>query len=324
MDPQKTSSKQKPSTSSLLGPGLITGAADDDPSGIATYSQAGAQFGFGLLWTVFLTTPFMIAIQLVSANIGRTTGKGIAANAKALYGRNILFGLVVLLLIANIINIAADIAAMAEAAYLVVGGLRARARADLCGAVGAVAGFRALPALRSIPEMADAGAVSLCRCRFHRQNSVGPGGAWHLPAEDRMDLRLFPAAGGGFWHHDQPLSLLLASLAGSGGHEAPAPHASAQHADARWRQRSAAHENRYDRRHDLFERGRLFHHADDGRHAAHSGRHQYQHRRRCRAGPAAHRRRSGVYFVRAWHHRHRIAGDTGSGGVRGLCRGGAL
>lgn len=117
-------SKAKPSKLSLLGPGLVTGAADDDPSGIATYSQAGAQFGFGLLWTVFLTTPFMIAIQLVSANIGRTTGKGIAANAKALYGRNILFGLVALLLIANVINIAADIAAMAEAAYLVVGGLR--------------------------------------------------------------------------------------------------------------------------------------------------------------------------------------------------------
>jgi len=59
----------------LLGPGLVTGAADDDPSGIATYSQAGAQFGYGLLWTVFLTTPFMIAIQLVSARIGRVTGK---------------------------------------------------------------------------------------------------------------------------------------------------------------------------------------------------------------------------------------------------------
>ena len=66
----------------LLGPGLVTGAADDDPSGIATYSQAGAQFGYGLLWTVFLTTPFMIAIQLVSAQIGRVTGKGIIANVK--------------------------------------------------------------------------------------------------------------------------------------------------------------------------------------------------------------------------------------------------
>ena len=64
----------------LLGPGLVTGAADDDPSGIATYSQAGAQFGYGLLWTVFLTTPFMIAIQLVSAQIGRVTGRGLAAN----------------------------------------------------------------------------------------------------------------------------------------------------------------------------------------------------------------------------------------------------
>src|SRR5450759_6011468 len=64
----------------VLGPGLITGAADDDPSGIATYSHAGAQFGYGLLWTVFLTTPFMIAIQLVSAQIGRVTGRGLAAN----------------------------------------------------------------------------------------------------------------------------------------------------------------------------------------------------------------------------------------------------
>src|ERR1700686_871863 len=64
----------------LLGPGLVTGAADDDPSGIATYSQAGAQFGYGLLWTVFLTTPFRIAIQLVSPKIGRVTGKGLAAN----------------------------------------------------------------------------------------------------------------------------------------------------------------------------------------------------------------------------------------------------
>ena len=69
----------------LLGPGLVTGAADDDPSGIATYSQAGAQFGCGPLWTVFLTTPFMIAIQLVSAHIGRVTGKSIVANAKQFY-----------------------------------------------------------------------------------------------------------------------------------------------------------------------------------------------------------------------------------------------
>ena len=107
----------------LLGPGLVTGAADDDPSGIATYSQAGAQFGYGLLWTVFLTTPFMIAIQLVSAQIGRVTGKGLAANVMKLAPRWLVLTLVLLLVIANTFNIAADIAAMAEALSLVIGGL---------------------------------------------------------------------------------------------------------------------------------------------------------------------------------------------------------
>jgi len=107
----------------LLGPGLVTGAADDDPSGIATYSQAGAQFGYGLLWTVFLTTPFMIAIQLVSAYIGRVTGKGLAANVKELAPRWIVLLLVSLLVAANTFNIAADIAAMGEALSLVIGGL---------------------------------------------------------------------------------------------------------------------------------------------------------------------------------------------------------
>src|SRR5438128_3266142 len=107
----------------LLGPGLVTGAADDDPSGIATYSQAGAQFGYGLLWTAFLTTPFMVAIQLVSAQIGRVTGKGLAANAMELAPRWIILGLVFLLVAANTFNIAADIAAMGESLSLVIGGL---------------------------------------------------------------------------------------------------------------------------------------------------------------------------------------------------------
>src|SRR5215471_10019007 len=92
----------------LLCPELVTGAADDDPSGIATYSQAGAQFGFGLLWTVFLTLPFMIAIQLVSARIGRVTGKGLAANVLQIAPRWIVLGLVSLLVVANTFNIAAD------------------------------------------------------------------------------------------------------------------------------------------------------------------------------------------------------------------------
>ena len=108
-------------TVKALGPGLITGAADDDPSGIATYSQAGAQFGFNMLWTVVLTYPFMVGIQLVSARIGRVTGQGLAANIRRTYSPWLLYGIVFLLLIANVVNIAADIAAMGEAMRLVTG-----------------------------------------------------------------------------------------------------------------------------------------------------------------------------------------------------------
>jgi len=105
-----------------LGPGLITGAADDDPSGIATYSQAGAQFRFGLVWTLLLTTPLMISIQMLSARIGWVTGQGLASNIAKLFPRWVTVGLVSLLVIANTINIAADIAAMGEATKLVIGG----------------------------------------------------------------------------------------------------------------------------------------------------------------------------------------------------------
>ncbi len=104
-----------------LGPGLITGAADDDPSGIATYSQAGAQFGFHLLWTMLLTFPLMVAIQMVSALVGRVTGRGLAYNMGQVMPRPLVLGLLSLLFIANTINVGADLAAMGEAAKLVTG-----------------------------------------------------------------------------------------------------------------------------------------------------------------------------------------------------------
>ncbi|MBL6853159.1 MAG: divalent metal cation transporter [Alphaproteobacteria bacterium] len=104
-----------------LGPGLITGAADDDPSGIATYSQAGAQAGFGLLWTMVLTFPLMVAIQLVSAHIGRITGQGLARNMLKVMPRWLGTALIALLFIANTINAGADIAAMGEASELLAG-----------------------------------------------------------------------------------------------------------------------------------------------------------------------------------------------------------
>src|SRR5260370_34932413 len=98
-----------------LGPGLVTGAADGDPSGIATYSQGGAQFGYGLLWTGFLTTPFMIAIQLVSGQIGRVTRKGIISNFKAFAPRSSVLSVVGVVLVATTLSVAPDRAPMCAA-----------------------------------------------------------------------------------------------------------------------------------------------------------------------------------------------------------------
>jgi NRAMP (natural resistance-associated macrophage protein)-like metal ion transporter len=110
----------KPRLLKVLGPGLITGAADDDPSGIATYGQAGAQFGFRLGWTLLLTYPLMVVIQSISARIGRTTGLGIAGNVRRLYPRWLLYGLVGALTFANVCNIGADLGAMAETGRLLI------------------------------------------------------------------------------------------------------------------------------------------------------------------------------------------------------------
>jgi NRAMP (natural resistance-associated macrophage protein)-like metal ion transporter len=121
MSTNKTGRPQ-PSFWKKLGPGLITGAADDDPSGIATYSQAGAAFGYGMLWTVLFTFPLMVGIQIVSARIGRVTGEGLAANIRKHYAPWLLYLLVGLLLIANTINIAADLGAMGAALKLLIGG----------------------------------------------------------------------------------------------------------------------------------------------------------------------------------------------------------
>lgn len=114
----------KPRLFGVLGPGLITGASDDDPSGIATYSQAGALFGYGLLWTMLLTYPLMVAVQEISARIGRTTGRGISGNIVGRYPPTLVYLLVGLLFFANAINIGADLGAMGDASALLIGGPR--------------------------------------------------------------------------------------------------------------------------------------------------------------------------------------------------------
>jgi NRAMP (natural resistance-associated macrophage protein)-like metal ion transporter len=113
---------ERPKLLQVLGPGLITGASDDDPSGIATYSQAGARFGFHMAWAMLFSWPLMCAIQEISARIGRVTGRGIAGNLKRHYPRPVLAALVALLLVANTINLGADLGAMAAALKLVIGG----------------------------------------------------------------------------------------------------------------------------------------------------------------------------------------------------------
>ena len=105
-----------------LGPGLVTGAADDDPSGIATYSQVGAQFGYGLAWTMVFSFPLMAVIQGVAARIGSVTGVGIAGNLRRHYPRGLLRGVVALLVAANVVNLAADLGAMGSAVMLLIGG----------------------------------------------------------------------------------------------------------------------------------------------------------------------------------------------------------
>ncbi len=121
--PETTAATPRPARlADALGPGLLTGASDDDPSGIATYSQAGAQFGFGLTWTLLFTYPLMFAIQLISAQLGRVTGHGIAGNMRRHYRRRLVLLLVGLLFAANTINIGADLGAMAAALRLLVDG----------------------------------------------------------------------------------------------------------------------------------------------------------------------------------------------------------
>ena len=147
--------------------------ADDDPSGIATYSQAGAQFGLNMLWTMPLAFPLMAAIQSMCARIGRVTGKGLAANIKTAFPPVVLQAVVLLLLVANTLNIAADVAAMGE-----VGGTGHRIQSPSDDGVlrvrnAAAAGLHPLPPLRLLPEVADAVAAGLRRGAVHGSCALG-------------------------------------------------------------------------------------------------------------------------------------------------------
>ena len=169
-DPERSATvgPSKPRLLNVLGPGLITGASDDDPSGIATYSQAGALYGFGLLWTMVVTYPLMATVQEISARIGRTTGRGLAGNIIRQYPAGIVYGLVGLLFCANVINIAANLGAMGDVVAMLAGGPHLVIRRDVRRCVHADAGLHAIHALRRRTEVADDRVVLLRRDALRR------------------------------------------------------------------------------------------------------------------------------------------------------------
>ncbi len=200
-----------------LGPGLTTGAADDDPSGIATYSQAGAQFGYTLTWTMALTLPFMAAIQLISALIGWHTKKGLAANIAASLPRPLLLLLVALLVIANTVNIAADLAAMGEVLRLVIGGsalLYALAFGVACLLAEIVVPYHSYAGYLKFLTWALLAYVATA---FLVACALGRGAALDAAPVALAQPRSLADGRRHLRHDDQPLSLLLAGLAGGGG-----------------------------------------------------------------------------------------------------------
>ena len=188
-----------------LGPGLITGAADDDPGGIATHSQVGAQFGLNLMWTVALTYPLMTAIQSICARIGRVTGEGLAANMARVLPRWLVSVIVLLLFVANTVNIGADLAAMGAAAQLVLGWGETPVRDPVRGRFAPPAGLRALSPLCACAEMADAEPARLCRRRLHRGHRLGRRGARYSVAADRLVAGRADRDRRRVRHDDQPL-----------------------------------------------------------------------------------------------------------------------
>ena len=193
-----------------MGPGLITGASDDDPSGIATYSQAGAQFGYSMGWTLLFTYPLMCAIQLISAQMGRVTGRGLAGNIRRHYPVWLLYPLIGLLVVANTINLGADLGAMAAALRLLIDG----------PTVVYIAGFALLTVLAEVFITYARYASVLRWLTLSLFAYVGTvfvvGVPWLTVAKNlhfaacRPRWRLSHRRRRRVRHHDQPLSLLLA------------------------------------------------------------------------------------------------------------------
>ena len=293
-----------------LGPGVITGAADDDPSGITTYSLAGAQFGTGLLWTALLTWPLMTAVQTMCARIGMVTGRGLMGALRQRFSRQLLAPAAAALLVANTINIGADLSGMADAAETAAR-RRIPTSASCCSAWrsrGPPSGF-ATPSDRARAQVAGAGAV---RVRHHggvHPARLARGAARDFRPQPAIGPRRLGDAGGDSRHDDQPLPLLLAGLAGGGGGEgAGPPHPQA----APWRleRRAARPGGRRRRGHVLLQPRHVLHHPDDGVHAPRSRTHPARDVAGGRRGAAAARGEVRHPALQPRPRGHRSPGDS--------------
>ena len=201
----------------LLGPGLITGASDDDPSGIATYSQAGAQFGYSMAWVMLFTWPLMAAIQEISASIGRVTGHGIAGNIRRHYPPWLLRAIVALLLAANTINLGADLGAMGEGLAAARRRTAASLRRGLCGRLRAPRNLCALRTLCLDPQMDERLVIRLCRDGAGRRRAMGSGRLQPRRADPQLGQGLPSGNRRRARHDDHALLLFLAIIGRSGG-----------------------------------------------------------------------------------------------------------
>ena len=256
----------------ILGPGLITGASDDDPSGIGTYSVAGARFGYSLLWTALLTFPLMSAVQLICARIALATGKGIATVLSEHYPRRLVTAVVVALLIANTINVGADILAIAAGVNLLVPiRIGVADRADRLAHPG-LAGLGVVSADRERLQMADAFAIRLHCGVAACKAGLGRGRVEHICADRAVRRAIFFDAGGDPGNDHFAVSFLLASQPGSRGASGSGA-ALALATPNCGRSRNQARVLGCRHRHVLFEHCDVFHHIGDGSDSAPSRPH---------------------------------------------------
>ncbi len=270
-----------------LGPGIVTGAADDDPSGIATYSQVGAQFGFAMLWTMLVSYPLMAGIQEISAWIGRVTGVGLAGNIRRHYPPIVVNTLVAFLLIANVINLGADIGAMGSALQLVVGG-PALLYSVVFGVISVIAAIvfpykQYAEYLKWSTLVLFVYAATALVVKFPLMpvllGNVHPNSVFFECLSDRADCSLR--------NHDKSISLLLAGLSGSGGTKGCAARKASQGRAPPGAGATRADAKRHLSGHGIFQHHRLLHHPRHRRRPARSRYHRHSDRSASRRSAAA-------------------------------------